>query len=149
MHFILRWTRRSLVSKGSLLPPIQQPVLKNITPLDPKNSKNSKWTLVTGINVLALLKAYVFVFFQQTLNLLFELDHKGTYYVICPTCCKQCIPCLMCFNVIYSFICKCVVCWSYALFNWTSWFQNFVQNCDWIWENVHSSCIQFFKFSDS
>ena len=39
-----------------------------------------------------------FVFFQ--LNLLFELDINWTYYVICPTFCNHCIPCLMCFNVI-------------------------------------------------
>ena len=40
-----------------------------------------------------------YVFFQ--LNLLFKLDTNGTYYVICPTFCNHCIPCLMCFNVLY------------------------------------------------
>ena len=39
----------------------------------------------------------------------------GTYY-ICPTCCNHCIPCLMCFKVIYSFIWKYVACYSYVLF---------------------------------
>ena len=41
-----------------------------------------------------------FVFFQ--LKLLFKLDTKEAYYVICPTFCHHCIPCLMRFNVIYS-----------------------------------------------
>ena len=29
-----------------------------------------------------------------------HLWHDRTYYVICPICCNQCIPCLMCFKVI-------------------------------------------------
>ena len=42
----------------------------------------------------------MFCIFQ--LILLFELDTNGTYYVIFPIFYNHCIPCLMCFNVIYS-----------------------------------------------
>ena len=54
--------------------------------------------------IISLVKSIHFVIFQQ--NLLFELDPNGVYYISCPTSCNHCIPCLMCFNVIYHIVGK-------------------------------------------
>ena len=55
---------------------------------------------IATVNCITFIKNMYYVFFQ--LNLLFELDSNATYYIICPTCCDHCIPCLMCFKVIYE-----------------------------------------------
>ena len=57
--------------------PNQTTILKNITLLDPRNSKNRKELRNNCYNCIRLVKSMRFVFFQ--LNLLFELDSNGTY----------------------------------------------------------------------
>ena len=100
--------RRSLASKGSLLQQSQWWFLKIITPLDPRNSKNSKRTtfLVSELCFLCS-KACVLYFLVKTIV---WTGVNGIYYVICPICCNHCIPCLMYSKVICSFLWKCVVC---------------------------------------
>ena len=95
-------------------------VLCNILSVEHLNPQQA-----TAKSVLALLIACVLYFFNKLNILLCELDPNRTYYIICPTCCNHCIPCLMYLKMIYSFIWKCVVCSSYMLFYCTSSYQNF------------------------
>ena len=96
--------RRSLASKGSLLRQIQQWFLKIITPLDPRNSKNSKRTMFL-VSELCFLCSKACVLYFLVKNIIWTVAN-GTYYIICPICCNHCIPCWMCFKVIYSFLMK-------------------------------------------
>ena len=122
---ILGWRRRSLASKESLLSLTLRRFWKISLCLTQEAVRIVKELCSYFITVLALLKAIRFVFLQ--LNLLFELDSNRTYYVICPTCCSHCIPCLMCFKVIPY----CLKLWRGFLFlssNFSPWWLNVADN---------------------